>query len=117
MACFFRTLLCLCLAGAACLSAAAETRDAGEVIGVTHTAGAYNLGDDLPCSGNEVTEHGCRLLGVPFPPLESLEEANLSEMARGFYMENRRVANGKAKRVLGWSPKYPTYVEGLASFL
>ncbi len=24
-------------------------------------AGAYNLGDDLPCSGNEVTEHACRL--------------------------------------------------------
>jgi nucleoside-diphosphate-sugar epimerase len=80
-------------------------------------AGAYNLGDDLPCSGNEVTEHACRLLGVEPPPLETLEEANLSEMARGFYMENRRVANGKAKRVLGWQPRYPTYVEGLAALL
>lgn len=77
--------------------------------------GAYNLGDDLPCSGNEVTEHACRLLGLPLPPLETLDEANLSEMARGFYMENRRVANGKAKRVLGWQPRYPTYVEGLES--
>jgi nucleoside-diphosphate-sugar epimerase len=80
-------------------------------------AGAYNLGDDYPCSGNEVTEHACRLACLPPPPLESLEEANLSEMARGFYMENRRVANGKAKRVLGWSPRYPTYVEGLAGLL
>jgi nucleoside-diphosphate-sugar epimerase len=80
-------------------------------------AGAYNLGDDLPCSGNGVTEHACRLLGLPLPPLESLKEANLSEMARGFYMENRRVANGRAKRVLGWSPKYPTYVEGLEGLL
>ena len=79
--------------------------------------GAYNLGDDLPCSGNEVTEHACRLLGVKPPSLETLEEANLSDMARGFYMENRRVANGKARRVLGWSPKYPTYVEGLAALL
>jgi nucleoside-diphosphate-sugar epimerase len=77
--------------------------------------GAYNLGDDLPCSGNEVTEYACRLLGVEPPPLETLEEANLSDMARGFYMENRRVANGKAKRVLGWTPEYPTYVEGLQS--
>ena len=76
-------------------------------------AGAYNLGDDYPCSGNAVTEHACRLLGLPLPPLESLEEANLSEMARGFYAENRRVANGKAKRVLDWQPQYPTYVEGL----
>ncbi|MEE4316255.1 MAG: SDR family NAD(P)-dependent oxidoreductase, partial [Erythrobacter sp.] len=80
-------------------------------------AGAYNLGDDLPASGNEVTEHACRLLGLPLPALEALEEANLSEMARGFYMENRRVANGKAKRVLGWQPRYPTYVEGLAALL
>lgn len=77
--------------------------------------GAYNLGDDYPCSGNEVTEHACRLLGLPLPPLESLEEANLSDMARGFYAENRRVANGKAKRMLGWQPAYPTYVEGLES--
>lgn len=80
-------------------------------------AGAYNLGDDLPASGNEVTEHACQLLGIEPPKLESLEQANLSEMARGFYAENRRVANGKAKRVLGWQPQYPTYVEGLASLL
>ncbi len=80
-------------------------------------AGAYNLGDDLPCGGNEVTEHACRLLGLELPPLETLEEANLSDMARGFYMENRRVANSKAKRVLGWEPAYPTYVEGLAALL
>jgi nucleoside-diphosphate-sugar epimerase len=91
----------------------------GVIAALTQDAppGAYNLGDDLPCSGNEVTEHACRLLGLSLPPLESLEEANLSEMARGFYMENRRVANGKAKRVLGWSPRYPTYVEGLAALL
>ncbi|MEE4201127.1 SDR family NAD(P)-dependent oxidoreductase [Erythrobacter sp.] len=79
--------------------------------------GAYNLGDDLPASGNAVTEHACRLLGIEPPPLETLEEANLSEMARGFYAENRRVANGKAKRLLGWRPAYPTYVEGLAALL
>lgn len=79
--------------------------------------GAYNLGDDYPCSGNEVTEHACRLLGLPLPPLETLEQANLSEMARGFYAENRRVANGKAKRMLGWQLEYPTYVEGLDSIL
>lgn len=91
----------------------------GVIAALTQDAppGAYNLGDDLPCSGNQVTEHACRLLGLPFPPLETLEEANLSDIARGFYMENRRVANGKAKRVLGWAPKFPTYVEGLAALL
>ena len=78
-------------------------------------AGAYNLGDDLPCSQNAVIEHACHLLGVEPPPLQSVEEAGLSPMARGFYAENRRVANGKAKRVLGWQLAYPSYREGLAS--
>jgi len=81
------------------------------------SSGAYNLGDDLPASGNGVTEHACALLGLEPPPLESLEEASLSEMARGFYAENRRVANGKAKRVLGWAPTYPSYFEGLSALL
>jgi nucleoside-diphosphate-sugar epimerase len=91
----------------------------GAVLALINNApsGAYNLGDDYPCSGNEVTEHACRLLELPLPPLENLEQANLSEMARGFYAENRRVANGKAKRMLGWRPQYPTYVEGLGGLL
>ncbi len=77
--------------------------------------GAYNLADDLPCSQNAVIEEACRLLNAAPPRLQTLDDAGLSEMARGFYAENRRVANGKAKRLLGWQPKYPTYREGLAS--
>ena len=51
------------------------------------------------------------------PPMQSLEEADLSNMARAFYAENRRVANGKARRVLGWRPLYPTYREGLRALV
>ncbi len=87
------------------------------VLALDAPAGAYNIADDLPCSQNEVIEHACRLLGCPFPPLQSLDEAGLSPMARAFYAENRRVANGRAKRVLGWQPRYPTYREGLAALL
>lgn len=79
--------------------------------------GAYNLSDDLPASQNAVIEHACRLLRREPPPLQSLDEAGLSPMARGFYAENRRVANGKAKRMLGWRLRYPTYREGLASLV
>jgi hypothetical protein len=75
--------------------------------------GAYNLADDLPCSQNLVVEEASRQLGIAPPPMQSLDEAKLSPMARGFYAENRRVANGKAKRVLGWRPQYPDYVSGL----
>lgn len=79
--------------------------------------GAYNLADDLPTSQNTVIEASCRLLHIAPPPLVPLEEANLSPMARAFYSENRRIANGKAKRVLGWQPRYPTYREGLVACL
>jgi nucleoside-diphosphate-sugar epimerase len=79
--------------------------------------GAYNLADDLPCSQNVVIEEACRLLGREPPPLQSLDAAGLSGAARGFYAENRRVANGKARRLLGWRPRYPTYREGLRALL
>ena len=79
--------------------------------------GAYNLADDYPSSQNAVIEEACRLLGLEPPLLHSLEQAQLSPMAHAFYAENRRVANGKAKRVLGWRPTYPTYREGLSACL
>ncbi len=86
---------------------------AGVIAGMEGPAGVYNLGDDEPSSQNAVIEEAARLLGVPPPPLQTLEQAALSPMALAFYAENRRIANGKAKRVLGWQPRYPTYREGL----
>jgi nucleoside-diphosphate-sugar epimerase len=76
-------------------------------------AGVYNIADDLPCGQNSVIEAACALTGAVLPPLQTLSEANLSPAARAFYAENRRVANGRAKRLLGWSPRYPTFAEGL----
>lgn len=85
----------------------------GVMAALCSEAGAYNLADDRPSSQNAVIEEACRLLGLEAPPLLSLDEAGLSPMARAFYAENRRVANGKAKRVLGWKPRYPSFYEGL----
>ena len=89
----------------------------GVIAGFAAPAGIYNLADDLPASQNAVIEEACRLLDREPPPLLSLDQANLSPMARAFYAENRRVANGKAKRVLGWKPAWPTYVEGLRGLI
>lgn len=86
---------------------------AGVIAGFGAPPGAFNLADDLPCSQNEVIDFACGLLGLPPPPLMTMDEAGLSAMARGFYAENRRVANSKAKRVLGWAPTYPDYRAGL----
>ena len=79
--------------------------------------GVYNLADDLPASQNVVVEAACALTGAALPPLLPLGDAGLSPAALAFYAENRRVANGKTKRLLGWRPRYPTYREGLAALM
>lgn len=83
----------------------------GVIAGFDAPPGAYNLSDDYPCSQNAVMAQAARLLGVAPPPFVPL--ADLSPQARAFYAENRRVANGKARRVLGWAPAYPDFVTGL----
>lgn len=76
-------------------------------------AGVYNLADDLPESQNAVVEAACDLLGRPWPVLSLPDAAGLSAAGRAFYGENRRVANGKARRLLGWRPLYADYRAGL----
>lgn len=83
----------------------------GVIAGFAGPAGAYNLADDRPTSQDEVIEYAAALLGIAPPPIMALD--TLSPAARAFYAENRRVANGKAKRVLGWTPRYPDYRLGL----
>jgi nucleoside-diphosphate-sugar epimerase len=83
----------------------------GVIAGFDAPPGAYNLADNAPCDQNAVIEMAANLVGVDAPPFVSLD--SLSPMARGFYAENRRVANGKAKRVLGWTPAYPDFGSGL----
>ncbi len=85
------------------------------VLALAAPGGAYNVADDLPCSQNAVIEEACRLLRLEPPPLLSLDQAGLSPQARAFYAENRRVSNRKARRELGWKPRYPSYREGLAA--
>jgi nucleoside-diphosphate-sugar epimerase len=85
----------------------------GVIAGLAGPPGVYNLADDEPCDANAVIEEAARLIGVAPPPLIPLDQADMSPMARAFYAENRRVANGKARRVLGWRPRFASYREGL----
>jgi nucleoside-diphosphate-sugar epimerase len=85
----------------------------GVIAGLAGPPGVYNLADDEPCDANAVIEEAARLIGVAPPPLIPLDQADMSPMARAFYAENRRVANGKAHRVLGWRPRFASYREGL----
>ena len=87
----------------------------GVIASFSGPAGIFNIADDEPTSQNAVIEHACKLLNIEWPPLQSIDAAGLSLMARGFYAENRRVSNLKAKRLLGWVPTYSNYKQGLAA--
>ena len=78
---------------------------------------AYNLCDDEPAAPQDVINYACKLLKVEPPPEIPYENANLSEMARSFYRDNKRVANTRLKQELGVSLSWPTYREGLESLL
>jgi nucleoside-diphosphate-sugar epimerase len=77
----------------------------------------YNVADDLPTPPQDVIAHAAGLLGLPVPPQVSIEEADLSPMARSFYAESKRVANARMKRELGVVLAYPDYRAGLAAIL
>lgn len=74
----------------------------------------YNLCDDDPAPPAEVIALACELLGVPPPPLVPFETAELSELARSFYTDNKRVSNHRIRDELGVTLRYPSYRDGLA---
>jgi len=82
-----------------------------------HADGVFNLADDEPSPNADVVAFAAELLAMAPPPEEDFETAEMSAMLRGFYAESRRVRNLKAKRELGWSPRFPTYREGLTALL
>lgn len=86
---------------------------AGVIAAFEGPPGIYNLADDFPAPQSDVLGYAATLLGVDAGPEVSPDEVDLSPASRAFYAENRRVANGKAKRLLGWRPLYPDYRLGL----
>jgi nucleoside-diphosphate-sugar epimerase len=77
--------------------------------------GIFNVVDRLPAEPRHVTEYACGLLGAPFPPLEPIELANLSPMARGFWTERRAVAGFRLERETGYRLRHPDYKAGLTA--
>jgi nucleoside-diphosphate-sugar epimerase len=77
----------------------------------------YNLCDDNPAPPQDVLSYAAKLLSVDQPPTVRFEDADLSEMARSFYSENKRVSNQLIKSELGVDLSYPDYKAGLESLL
>lgn len=77
-------------------------------------AGAiYNVTDDEPAPPQDVLTYAAELTGREPPPEVPFEKAVMSEMARSFYADNKRVSNRLIREELGVVLRYPTYREGL----
>lgn len=76
-------------------------------------AGTFNLADDEPAPPQDLVTYAAKLMGVAPPPETSFETAEMTEMARSFYSDNKRVSNRAIKDALGIELLYPTYREGL----
>lgn len=81
------------------------------------TRDIFNLCDDEPASSEDVLIHAAELTGLPLPAPIAWDDPSLSPATRRFYNDNKRVANARAKAVLGWRLRYPTYREGLKAIL
>jgi nucleoside-diphosphate-sugar epimerase len=73
--------------------------------------------DDLPAPPQEVVAFAAGLLGQDPPPEIPFERAELSDMAKSFYAENKRVRNERIKQELGVALRYPDYHAGLRALL
>lgn len=77
----------------------------------------YNVCDDNAAPPEDVLAHAADLLGLPHPPAEDFDTAEMTPMARSFYAESKRVRNDRIKDELGVKLLYPTYQDGLAALL
>ncbi len=74
----------------------------------SHAAGGvFNVADDEPVRRRDFYTESARLLGAP--------PAKFTAPGTPVAEANRRVSNALARRVLGFTPRYPSYREGLAA--
>lgn len=77
----------------------------------------YNLADGHPAPPQDVLNFAANLIGAPQPPQLNHHSADISDMARSFYKETKRVDSSRAGRDLSWSPRYENYRQGLMATL
>lgn len=96
---------------AAVVAAALQSRPPGSRV--------LHLADDTPATQSEVVAEAARLLGVapPTPVPYAVAEPQMSDMARSFWSENRRIASAKTQAALRLGWRYPSFREGLAAIL
>ncbi len=89
---------------ASAVMASIDKPDAGQV---------YNISDGNPAPPQDVLDFAADLIGEPRPPHIDFTEAELTPMARSFYLETKRIDNSRAKKDLDWKPQHTSYRDGL----
>lgn len=75
--------------------------------------GTYNLADTEPAPPQDLVTYAAGKMGVAPPPDMPFETAKMTEMARSFYSDNKRVSSKRILAALNTTLTYPTYREGL----
>ncbi|MFC5996736.1 NAD-dependent epimerase/dehydratase family protein [Pseudonocardia hispaniensis] len=78
------------------------------------TNSAYNIADDLPVSLSDLMIALADALGAPRPPVIPSWPLTAMPYLKAIMTGGLRVSTAKAKRELGWTPRRPTYREGVA---
>jgi len=79
-------------------------------------SGIYNVTDDAPTTKADVLVYLADAMHVPVPVFNP-DKVSERLKRRGGRMPHRLVSNAKAREVLGWQPKYPSFREGYAALL
>ncbi|MBO6717050.1 MAG: SDR family oxidoreductase [Rhizobiaceae bacterium] len=81
-------------------------------LALSRAGGVFNIADDEPAPPQDVIAFAAKLMGVEPPPEIPFDEAEMSPMARSFYMDSRRVSNAKL-RASGYALSFPNYRDAL----
>jgi len=79
----------------------------------------YNVSDGHPSNMTDYFLAVADTMGLPRPPLISLEEApgQVSDGMLSYLMESRRLSNRKLREELGVTLRYPTLADGLGAIM
>ncbi|MGB0906186.1 MAG: SDR family oxidoreductase [Maricaulaceae bacterium] len=76
-------------------------------------AQVYNIADGHPAPPQDVLRFAATLIGAPMPQEVDFSDAELSDMARSFYTETKRIDITRTRSELEWEPRYEDYKSGL----
>jgi nucleoside-diphosphate-sugar epimerase len=79
------------------------------------TGERFIVADDVACTSRQFAEELCELLHAPKPksPPSFIVKLIIGRRLFETASMNCRVSNAKLKRMLGWTPRYPSFREGL----